>query len=280
MDMTDDGVAFTTMDGRVWFADGLSVDQIGDLGVRAEQGSPELVRSASVGSLLAWFEHPEARRGELVVYDTDLRRVVAREVPAGPAGCADLGSECVVAAVVGDHVYWTSMHNGYPGQPQMRLDVSADRQGAASSRDLAADLASGPRGIILGDSPDTGVVTDGMEQRFVVDGTNLVPVREGRADGNPALFPTTAFDTGTRAQLQLRVPEGYDRAAEFTAFEWLDDDRLALMAYANQLAPGGFYDARPGPRDILVCHISTGRCDLAVKGTMDVRIAPHLGLPG
>jgi len=80
------------------------------------------------------------------------------------------------------------------------------------------------------------------------------------------------------------MPEGYDRASEFTAFEWLDDDRLALMAYVGQVGfDAGSSDigrSRAGYGDILVCRVSTGRCDLTVEWTGTVRIAPYIGLPG
>ena len=32
LDLTDDGVAFRTSDGRIWFTDGSAVDAIGDVG--------------------------------------------------------------------------------------------------------------------------------------------------------------------------------------------------------------------------------------------------------
>jgi hypothetical protein len=56
----------------------------------------------------------------------------------------------------------------------------------------------------------------------------------------------------------------------FTPFEWLDDDTVALAQGSNTVG------------DILTCHLSDGRCQLAVKEPPHDRhrIAPGMGLPG
>jgi hypothetical protein len=95
---------------------------------------------------------------------------------------------------------------------------------------------------------------------------------------------TRAFDTATSQPVLFRLPAGYhpDPAAgfhqpgeslegtdTFTPFEWLDDDTVAL-------AQGDWVG------DIITCHLSDGRCDLAVKDGPHNRhrIAPGMGLPG
>jgi len=57
----------------------------------------------------------------------------------------------------------------------------------------------------------------------------------------------------------------------FTPVEWLDDDTVAL-------AQGGITFVG----DIITCHLSDGRCDLAVKEPPHTRhrIAPGMALPG
>jgi len=156
----------------------------------------------------------------------------------------------------------------------MRLDVSTGTLERVTSGELAADRASAPRGLILGDSPETGVVSDGYGTVFTVRGARLVPMLEGRANGDPTTSPTAAFDTASRERVRFRLPAGYDGADEFTAFEWIDDDRLALMNAANS------WDQTTA--DILVCRISDGQCAVVVPATPGdkVRMVPHLPLPG
>ena len=164
----------------------------------------------------------------------------------------------------------------------MRLDVSTGRLERVTAHELAADLAGSPRGLIVGGSPQTGVVSDGYGVVFTVRGARLIPMIEKllpagrpRSEQDPVSSPTKAFDTRTRKQVRFRVPDGYRGAEEFTAFEWLDDDRLALMNAANTW--------RQATGEILVCRISTGRCELAVgekeSGGDTPRIAPHLPFP-
>jgi len=275
MDVTDDGVGFTTHDGRIWFTDGSSVDQIGDAHHQLGWSSYDEVRSGTSGSLLAWTEWAADRRLVLVVYDTSAGREVAR---ASMPGCTAGG--CRLAHVVGSHVYWRT---AWDRPPTTRYDVSTGQVVRVSQADLAADLAGQPRGLIVGDSPETGVATEGHGQRFLVEGRRLEPVLDGRVDDNPAYLPTTAFAAGTLDPLELRLPAGYEEADEFTAFQWVDDDRLALMNAANEL--------KQTTGDILVCRVSTGQCELAAGpkapgdtiGDEEVelpRVAPHLPLPG
>jgi hypothetical protein len=143
-----------------------------------------------------------------------------------------------------------------------------------TAAEIAADLTSTPRGLIVGDSPQTGVVSDGYGVVFAANGARLVPTRSSLAPNDPYNSSTTAFQTGTHEQLRFRMPSGYAGADEFTAFEWLDDDRLAMMNAANSW--------RQTTAEILICRVSTGQCELAAtaKSGEDPRIAPHLPLPG
>jgi len=277
MDATDDGVVFTTEGGGVWFTDGSNTHQIGEtrgyLGIRAEA----VVVSGTAGSRVAWVaESTKPKRTEIVVYDTQADREVMR-VPV--PDCADPLTSCELDALIGDdHVYW-ARQDWTHARPDilMRLEVSTGNVERVSTDDLAADLAGANRGIIVGDSPETGVASDGYGEVFAVERARLVPLRSSLAPDDPYNSPTTAFDTGTRKQVWFRVPSGYQGGAdEFTAFEWLDDDRLALMNAANSW--------RQTTAEILVCQISTRRCQLSVPakstGADGPRIAPHLALPG
>jgi hypothetical protein len=270
MDVTDSGVVFTTNDGKIWFTDGSAIHQIGKAEGYLSIRDAAFVVSGTAGSRVAWIAG-SGQHAEIVVYDTKTDREVAR-VPV--PDCTTLVRyragkpypSCELTSLVNDdHVYFTLEDGNHllPDVP-MRLDVPTGTLERATADELAADLASSPRGLIVGDSPETGVVSDGYGVAFAVKGARLVAKRDNSR--------TTAFDARTRKQLQLRLPFGYHGASEFTAFEWLDDDRLALMDAANS-----FHQTT---REIVVCRISTGRCDVAVPAGDVARIAPHLGLPG
>jgi len=201
-------------------------------------------------------------------------------VPAPP--CRTLPVTCGPVAVVGhNHVYFVvgDVSHRRP-DVLMRLDVTTSELQRVTADDLAADVADRPRGLILGQSPERGLPTNGYGVGFAVRGARLVPLRtelapagRPRSDQDLVSSATRAFDTGTHRELLFRLPGGYDAADEYTAFEWLDDDRLALMNGANSFSETN--------GDILGCRISTGRCDVLSPGKPgDVRVVPHLPLPG
>ncbi len=285
MDLTDDGVVVTTTDGRIWLADTGSVEQIGDSGVTHGFLSLVDVSTGNAGSLAAWVD--VRRAPTLVVYDTSSRREVARK-PCNP-------SYCQVEWVGTDVVYFENRRP--PGEPLRRLDVASGRVTTASEQEYAAELAGQPRNLVVGDSFDTGEALDGIDVVFVREGSRLVamPWLNGGARGL-----TTAFDT-SGAPIRLRVPDGYDGARSFTVFQWLDDDRLAMMAGAGGMGfvPGADPDDpedNDGYGDVMVCRISTGLCRLALPGPQldeqaaveepfdippsQLRIVPDFGTPG
>ena len=290
MDTTDDGVVVTTTDGRIWFADTGSVEQIGDSRVSHSFLSLSEVSTGNAGSLAAWFEPEETSASPkgapaLVVYDTSLRREVAR-VKCHLRGCS-------VLWVGADRVYVGTTSDGLHVDRIRRLDVGAGVLTDVSRSAYAADLRSQPRNLVTGDSFEAGAVSDGIEATFARQGSRLVALTT-RLGGEP----TTAFDVSGRP-LQLRVPDGYDGARSFTVFQWLDDDRLAMMAGAGGMGfvPGMADDLSEdstGYGDIMVCRISTGVCLLDVPGPKvpaDVdesepfdgewlRIVPDYGTPG
>ena len=111
LDLTDEGVAFRTADGRIWFTDGGTTDEIGALGepveppgdlesMDLELRSP-IVRatgwivSGNSGSLLSWFDFTGSGAPEVVVYDTAHPRQsscgTGVDIPAGSWVGAALG---------------------------------------------------------------------------------------------------------------------------------------------------------------------------------------------
>jgi len=269
-DATDDGVAFSTEGGRIYFyfAGQSTIKQIGSLGVSpTSYRASGLVRSGNSGSLLAWFDVSDPKSPELMVYDTRQQRFVARHrVPP----CKKY---CTPEAVVGDHVYWSDHEIAY-GHTDLRnirmFDVPTGSDSPADRTSFADDVRHRPRGLILGNSPDGDVVVPGEGIAFHVAGTRLFVAAHG---DEPPYFGThitftSALDTATGKPIDMSLPKGYGAGARFGLIQWLDDDRFAVM--------GGL---RHGVEvyDILVCSIAGGDCRLTVPQGDWERVAP--GLP-
>jgi hypothetical protein len=272
MDLTDDGVVVTTLDGRIWLADTSTVRQIGDSQVTHDFLAAFEVTTGDVGSLATWAEQPPRGPAHHVVYDTALRREVAR-VRSAP-------SHSKVVWVGRDVVYFEGRREG--GKLR-RLDIATGRMREASSSQYASDLLSGSRALVIGDTFDGGAAVAGRGVVFHRRGSHLLAARPDSNEG-----PLISVFDSTGAPVRLRVPGGYDGARSFTVFQWIDDDRLAMMAGAGSMGfvPGldpDLPEDSDGYGDILVCRVSTGTCVLALPGPGDedvTRIVPHYGTPG
>ena len=277
MDVTDDGLAVVAEDGTVYFSDGSSVERIGVTSIEVSFTDAG-VKAASAGSLLAWFTPADPDRS-LVVYDTHEREVVA-QIPVH--GCVQ--DQCRLVTVVGDRVYWSESDLPPAGQPLRALDVSTGTVSETDAAGLIAYLRAFPRGFVKGDSFAVGeVVTQDVNQEavfFAPVGASLELRRLVReTSDDEAVYGYGGFDS-TGRRLHLRLPAGYTPAAsDYVLFQWLDDDRFAVMAGAahNEFGWNGF----PGYGDILVCDIARERCTLAAEGPSDdgYRIVPHLDVP-
>ena len=232
-------------------------------------GSPEHPCSpAGSGSSGPWAIWVDCG-GDLVVFDTASGQEVARKpLPS----CLDEGWYCEADDVVGEHAYFTR-EGGASGlqERRYRFDVSTGLVVAATDQMYADDLRSHSRGLVLGDSWRTG--TRPLQVRFDVVGSRLVPTDVDSA-------PTKAFDAATGRPVRLRLPRGTTpilqdplaRWGGFILFEWLDDDTVALVQS---------YEQRPVGGDIITCHLSDGRCRLAVPaGPPDqIRMVPGASFP-
>ena len=291
LDVTDDGAAFTTFDGLLWFTDGSVLHQIG-LTSRATTtrtsvlwgpaGGPDgRIVSATYGSLLAWLEYPQPSgqlpRPEIVVYDSHRQRRVARVPVVASPQCA------VCVRIVGIHdgaVYWTDGPQSTLLRDEqidssarlMRLDVSTRRQTQVPVRSYLASLRSSRRVLVVGDSPGSGTVGDGVGEDFgIIDGRLVVHALGRRVD---------AFDPTSGRRLLLRTPPrfgyGLGPAQWLYLVEWLDDDRFALLD-----ATGWDHGTYRG-EDLLVCSIADERCSVAVSrpDSAGSPIVPGLYTPG
>jgi hypothetical protein len=254
LDVTDNGFLYTDA-GGVWFSDGgtpvelgthlCGADHAGTFGNFAHRA----VMTANSGTLAAWFECPRPSRKTLVVFDTASRREVARR------NIADCGGICELYGLTSGYVYFNQ--GGFAGFPRAdyRLDVTTGELTATSAQAYAEDVRGQPRGLIVG-----GIATDGIGVIFRAVGSRLVPQRDGRY--RPVVG--TAYDTATGQALRLQAPASHIDD-EFTLFEWLDDDTVALIAEA----------------DIVMCELATGRCAVAAAwSSRDNREATRRILPG
>lgn len=264
MDVTDDGFVYVA-GSDVWFSDGGAPERIGSDpcnpatdevrgGVRYTSPSgvnTDKVVSGNAGSLVAWFDC-----SDLVVFDTRLVQEVRRQ-PMEPGN---------LEAIIGEHVYFSH-------ERLFVYDVTTGRIRTAAHQAYVEELLNHPRGLFVGDTRQSGTATDGIGQVFHDVGSRLLPWTGLWSSEEPA--PTKAFDTATGQAVKLLLPTGYnaDPDEDFTLFEWLDDDTVALVAQF-----GG-----NGAGDILVCRLSDGRCEVALQrqeGADWAPLVPGLELPG
>jgi hypothetical protein len=264
LNTTDAGVVFTvdTDENRIWFTDGTDVVAIGQVGHYTHIGSSPVVTGTS-GSLAAWLDW-SGGSAELIVYDTARLSEVTR-MPCPRCGTPEIADS---------HVYWSE--NGAASEAQTTMyDAETGETRRVPATAYSEDVASQPRGVIVGDSLETGVVSSAgwpaASLQFSAEEGRLVPVLD-QGPSSPGVTdwgPTGAFDTATHRALRFRLPENFD-GTRFQPFDWLDDDRMAVVA-----------DSDPGDEgwQILICRISTGQCRLGVGPTQDRRWAANLDFP-
>lgn len=290
--VTDAGAVYAQIDHSLWFTDGGSPRQLAEQACASSSGDDEDLATGNTGPLVAWFDCAPGSLGDLVVYDTDLGREVARHaIPScGERWAPDGGliRGCRPDGLIGEHVYFSHFNQaGRLIEHQFMLDLSSDKVTPAGPAVYAEDLRIQPRVLVIGDSWRAGTLMeahsahDGVDFRVV--GSRLVPT--AYVPASDETVPTRAFDAATGHPVQFRLPKGYppdpvpgfDTLADpdaltgnddFETVQWVDDDTVALM--------GGLRN------DIITCHLSDGRCQVAVKEPPDndTRMTPGGILPG
>lgn len=288
--VTDDGAAFLTFDGALWFTDGSSLTQIGitsaarrtSTGVDwGAAGRPfGRIVAETTGSRLAWLEHPVVGRHvegpEIVVYDTHLRRRIARVATTPNPNCPVCAR---IVAVRGDAVFWTdtrhySLRPSTRGGGSTRLfrdQLPTGKRTQISVGDYQAELRSSTRTIVIGDTMATGAVDDGVGEDFAFVGGALAVHAPGIGE--------STFEAVTGKRLVLRAPPQYGGPGPvrwFYLFEWLDDDSFALLDATS------WDTGTKSGEDILVCRISHSRCTVAVRrpDSAGSPVVPGLESPG
>ena len=233
----DDGLAILTgddgnnADNRLYLTDGS--EQV-EVARRVRQ-----LTAGEVGSLLVWLDGDD-----VVIYDTHERGVVAR-VPLNGLRLAN------PITPLEDAVYWTEYDDATATKLSdgklVRYDVSTGALTPASEADYRAETRTAVSPILVvgsAESKDPATSFTVVDARLEVDAS---------ADA-----PGSAFVASTGERLRVRVPETYD-GETLDLFQWLDDDRFALVASAPGVgrAPTG---------DLLVCRIAAGRCHTIANG--------------
>ena len=261
LDVTDDGVVLVGEQGGVYFADGTTVERIGETGQQYPWASGH-VDSGNAGSLVSWFT-PSEPAASLVVYDTHERKVVAdQDIPRCSAGCSQMG-------IVDDKVYVDDPVDETDGPgPHNRvfsLDVTTGDVTATETRTFWNDLRDQPRALVKSNNPASGEVV-AADAWLAIRSDRLVLqwlLEEIGPEGED-VFGYGGYDTLGRP-VDLRLPEGYIPTDSYRLFQWLDDDRFAVI---GGLGDGSTPDVPHGKGygDILICDLSAERCQLASPG--------------
>ena len=260
LDLTDEGVAYRTSDGRIWFTDGSTTDEIGALGKPVEPSgdleswiwdsrftdvrSAGWIVSGNSGSLLSWFDFTGSGAPEVVVYDTATRTVALRSGVDTPPG-----SWVAPHSVSADAVYL--FRDPDPAaddeMPQMRLDLATGVLAPLSPDDYLAEVASRPARSFWVSHAERGFelyeITEGTGHQFDVFRGRVRPM---------GMQPLEVRDGLTGDQLAIRAPGGYPNTNPAWLVQWLDDESVVI------------FDPQGDQDRLLVCPVPTGTCDLAV----------------
>ena len=236
----DEGLAILTgadgnnAENRLFFTDGDSEP------VEIARGV-EMLTSGEVGSLLVWLGGDD-----VVIYDVQVRAVVAR-VPLNGLRLAN------PITPLEDAVYWTEYDDATAtnlGDGQLvRYEVATSSRTPASQADYRAEIRTAVPPVFVAGSPDS--------QEPVAD---FIAVDSHLGASTSSETPEPVFVAATGERLQVSVPGQYNGVA-MDLFQWLDDDRFALVA------DSGVKNAPIG--DLLECSISAGQCNTLASGEHD-----------
>ncbi len=261
LDLTDYGVGFRTDDGRIWFTDGSTPDQLGSSATTGPgygdntwplTSHPGWMLSSNAGSRLVWFEFPSPGEPEVVVYDT-ATRAGGR---TGHRRTSEPGHTAVPAELSERFVYWfkdPDPDKMPEEQTQVRYDPATGEQSPITEPELLSDLDgdAAVRSVRLkGDgrwetAPQGFHYSDGMGQQM---GLDLCRRRRGRQrcrTGGPGRHGRRGRE---RAALRLRAARRLHR----------QERRRLARPVARRQTVVVVSPLRQGT-DLIACHLETRR---------------------
>ncbi|KRA32416.1 MULTISPECIES: hypothetical protein [unclassified Nocardioides] len=229
-------VGFVTVDdaANVWSVIGGEVRPIGQT-----QATPHLVSDTETGQV-AWLE-PTPGGVRAVVHDQSLDRRV-RSVP--------VGKDTRVVALDSGALYVER-----DGKYDV-IDVESGDQWQIGSSESGAELLAVENGALVWSGDDRYLVERDATAPVVIDGV-AGSVAMLSPDGSRVTFDADelrVYDTMTGKRLEI----GVDDRVFASGYEWLDNDRVAVIASRSGT----------GPVELLACEVSADTC---------VQVVPDLG---
>ena len=277
---TDDGVVYRTEDGRIWFTDGATSAELGDIGTPPPGYQSEVfsfdatghVMSGNTGSLVAWIEFRDADTPELVVHHTGgaaegWPSSTPREgagAHAYPAEVFQQGQTPMLVSVFDDAVYWVNdPDSDFDRSPTMRLDLASGSLSPINPDQYQSELAGreSQRMFAKLDDEDPRVndrLSGVYAPNWSVQGGRVQPLGEG---------PMDLRDAASNEPMGFSAPAGSPRLQAVWMSQWLDDDTIAMLW------------SRPGGDDLMSCDIGDA-CRVVVTRPSDSVVVPHSGSGG
>ncbi|MDN5851961.1 MAG: hypothetical protein L0K86_03780 [Actinomycetia bacterium] len=249
---TDDGFVLGDPRGAVLFADGESVQEIGD----SRKESP-LVADES-GSYAAWVDNTNDGPPEFVVYDTStLTEVVRTSEGNRPGKDAVVGGHPRVIAVDGDRVYVRNARglaridipSGHSELLRPGVDEDAEIVDVEDGLRLRRIFTGNPD---LGESEPPGVIVRGQsgESLVVAGGRDLSP--GAHYVTSDATDSEQIYDTRTGDEVVLDTEEyGFQFVTR-----WIDADTAVVGVLKDP-------DAANPEISMLTCELPSGECEVA-----------------
>ena len=276
---TDDGVAYLTSApgpfSDVWFTDGRTVTRLGrtgDAGIRGD----EIMKSAVVGSSLAWVDHSSSSPDQVVLYDTRRMEEVARTPLGAVPGCGaewpyDPLNSCVTVVAVRDQIVYVAARTGdylggFAANPSLlAYDMTTGQRRTVTRDEFVEGFRGTPRTLVVGDSLESGEVTPGVGVFLDVQHGVLVKARDRRPPSSSSLVGANG-----RTVVSFALPATYPHGATFVISQWVDDDGFVI--WSNDYA-----ELETGRGGLLLCRLSTARCEVAVRAPAGTRyqVAPE-----
>jgi hypothetical protein len=247
---TDDGFVFVDQDSDVYFADGATVEQIGD-------GNGTWTLAADdAGSYVGWVDYGDSPP-DYVIYDTSTRSEVMRRTDEDgePLGSGEHTS--FVQDIDGDIAYLRDSKgfvawNLIDGTSE-RLASDVDPSwllGVADGRLAHVESEGDRRYVVVSEDPHADHPRVPFDAEAV--GAELSPMGKYVVTRAPETGDLVVTEVASQRDV---TPDGIGYLAGLAPMHWIDDDSFSIA----WTPPGS---ERP---DISLCSISAGECRVVVE---------------